>query len=96
MPTDPSMPANHPSHLAGLARLRGRVEAATREIERLREENIRLAERIAELEMEEHDRPTLPLEGDRAAMRSQVQRFLATVDTLLAQPSPNPAASDVD
>ncbi|MEM8559420.1 MAG: hypothetical protein AAF809_09840 [Bacteroidota bacterium] len=81
-------------HLVGLTRLRARVAEAVREIERLREENERLAERIAELEVAESERPALPLEGDRAAMRSQVQRFLATVDALLAQPTPPGPASD--
>ncbi|MEL6771659.1 MAG: hypothetical protein AAFP18_11395 [Bacteroidota bacterium] len=90
MPTDIPPPADRAPNLDGLARLRARVEAAAREIERLREENIRLAERIAELEID--DRPTLPLEGDRTAMRLQVQRFLATVDTLLAQPTDRPNA----
>ena len=92
MPTDIPPPADRVPNLDGLARLRARVEAAAREIERLREENIRLAERIAELEIDESDRPTLPLEGDRAAMRLQVQRFLDTVDTLLAQPTDRPNA----
>ena len=92
MPTDIPPPADRAPNLDGLARLRARVEAAASEIERLREENIRLAERIAELEIDESDRPTLPLEGDRAAMRLQVQRFLATVDTLLAQPTDRPNA----
>ncbi|MEM6785163.1 MAG: hypothetical protein AAF624_15690 [Bacteroidota bacterium] len=96
MPTDVPTPANRAPYLDGLTRLRARVEAAALEIERLREENIRLAERIAELEMDESDRPTLPLEGDRAAMRSQVQRFLATVDALLARPADGRSPSDAD
>lgn len=64
-----------------LARLRDRVEAAAAEIERLRQQNARLADRLAR--GDRSDGPALPASGDPAALRAQLQGFIDAVDRAL-------------
>lgn len=83
--------------LQALERLRDRVEAAAREIERLREENARLAERVQELATLDAARPdgspipALALEGDPEALRRKIEGFIEAIDHVLAgQPADAP------
>ena len=70
-------------------RLRDRVEAAAQEIERLREENARLADRVARIG--DASGPAIPVgEGDPAALRASIQGFIDAVDRVLDQ-SPDSA-----
>lgn len=73
-----------------LSHLRDRVEAAVREIERLRAENDALAGRLAELQAERAQAPSFAFgEGeDPDATRARVQGFLDLVDGLLAAGEP--------
>lgn len=81
------------SDWGALARLRGRVESAIAEIERLRSENTALARRVIELESDEG--------GDEAGqsfsfdvsesdeeLREKVQGFIDLVDELLDEDLP--------
>ena len=72
-----------------LSVLRDRVEAAAREIERLRSENAALGKRLVELQ-DGAPGPSFSFgEGeDPAALRERVQGFIDTVDALLAQAEP--------
>ena len=76
-----------------LSHLRDRVEAAVREIERLRSENAALAKRLIELQDGQPAAPSFAFgEGDDPeALRTRVQGFLDLVDGLLqADDSPEP------
>lgn len=71
-----------------LERLRDRVKKAARELERLRQENAALAERIRHLEA----RPAVDLEGtvlafdeDPDLLREKVEGFIQAIDTYLAK-----------
>ena len=73
-----------------LERLRDRVKKAARELERLRQENAALAERIRLLEA----RPAVDLEGtvlafdeDPDLLREKVEGFIQAIDTYLAKES---------
>lgn len=94
--TDASAPS-----LQALERLRDRVEAAAREIERLRQENERLAERVQELAALEAARPedggplpTLVLESDPEALRRKVEGFIEAIDRVLAGRPPADAEEE--
>lgn len=78
--------------LDGLRRLRERVAAAAREIERLRAENADLAERVASLEAAGGDAAAggglvLPGIDGPEELRETVQGFIDTIDRLLAEPA---------
>ncbi len=68
-----------------LSHLRDRVEAAVREIERLRSENAALAKRLLELQDGQASSPSFAFgeSDDPEALRSRVQGFLDLVDGLL-------------
>ena len=75
--------------LTALERLRGRVERAVEEIERLREENAALAERIGHLEEAvSGESPVLPLDGDPASLRDKVRGFIEAIDRALITGEP--------
>ena len=71
-----------------LGHLRDRVEAAAREVERLRAENAALAQRVLELQdARDHRGPSFTFGGegeDVEALRTRVQGFIDTIDGLLA------------
>lgn len=76
--------------LQSLAKLRDRIRKAAGELERLRRENMALAERIRELET----RPLVDLDGtvlafdeDPDELREKVDDFIATIDSYLARES---------
>ncbi len=82
-------PPDAPDHgLRALERLRERIEQAAAEIERLRTENTRLAERVAELAaLDVSDRiEGVVIEGDPDRLREQVEGFIAAIDRMLAEP----------
>jgi uncharacterized protein (UPF0335 family) len=85
-------PASDPSDegLAALERLRGRIEAAVAEIERLREENAALSDRVQELATHDvaggNDAAGLTLEGDPETLRKQVEGFIEAIDRMLVVP----------
>lgn len=88
---DDAAPATGPARLKGtqsLERLRDRVRLAARELERLRQENRTLRERIDQLER----RPTfdpeatvLAFDEDPEALRAKIERFVEAIDAYLAQ-----------
>jgi regulator of replication initiation timing len=91
-PPPPAAPASGSSDesLAAMERLRNRVEAAVAEIERLRTENAKLAERVDKLASHEVVGETVPglkVEGDPDALREQVEGFIEAIDRMLAVPS---------
>jgi hypothetical protein len=79
--------------LHSLERLRDRVELAARELERLRQDNRELADRVAELETTatgEHH-PAMINYEEPEAMRRKVQGFIDAIDRVL---SSTPAPED--
>lgn len=71
-----------------LERLRERVEAAARELERLRRDNVLLARRIAELESRPEvaqDEAFVVFEEDRESLRRKVEGFIQAIDAYLAR-----------
>lgn len=70
-----------------LHHLRDRVEAAAREIERLREENASLAERVAEMQSSRDRAPSFSFgaEEDSEALKTRIQGFIDAIDGLLAE-----------
>ena len=89
---DPDDAADRPEagrrEWTALSRLRDRVEAAAREVERLRAENAALARRVLELQ-DARDVPATSFsfggEGeDVEALRARVQGFIDTIDGLLS------------
>ena len=86
-----------PAEWRALSRLRERVEAAAREIERLRSNNAALAARVAELHAGlGDDAPPLALPGmgDPEALRTRVQGFIDAIDEVLAAPMPDGTADE--
>lgn len=87
-------PARGSARLKGtqsLERLRDHVRQAARELERLRQENATLHERLAALE----DRPAvdpdaavLGFDEDPAALRAKIEGFIEAIDAYLAQEAP--------
>lgn len=82
-----------------LVRLRDRVTEAVAELERLREENERLAERVRVLAESEVLRDTpvglpAPLDGDPEALRLQVRSFIEAIDQALNQDAGTPPPSE--
>ncbi|HEX8299892.1 MAG TPA: hypothetical protein VF594_12090 [Rubricoccaceae bacterium] len=78
-----------PTEWRALSRLRERVEAAVREIERLRADNAALAARVAELQEglgDESPALVLPGAGDPDVLRARVQGFIDALDEVLAAP----------
>ncbi|HYE94975.1 MAG TPA: hypothetical protein VD962_02100 [Rubricoccaceae bacterium] len=82
-----------------LARLRDRVEAAAREVERLRAENAALARRLGSIQEQAGGPPgpgfALPDDGDPEALRAKIQAFIAAIDEALRLPSPVETSADV-
>ena len=81
---EPGRPDGRPEWRS-LSHLRDRVEAAAREIERLRSENAALAKRLLELQDAQAGAPSFAFgEGEDAdALKSRVQGFIDLVDGLL-------------
>lgn len=78
-----------------LSHLRDRVEAAAREIERLRAENAALAKRVLELQDNREGAPSFAFGeagDDPEALRKKVQGFIDTIDGLLQASPPDPTA----
>ena len=89
-PPASARPSENPLRgLAALARLRTRVENAVAEIERLRDENAALAERVGYLEEAvSGEPPVLPLDGDPESLRDKVKGFIEAIDRALATGEP--------
>ena len=69
-----------------LRRLRDRVEAAAREIKRLRQQNRKLAEQIAELEAASNMEPTntvLTFDENEQEFLDRINKFIKTIDNYL-------------
>ncbi|MXX59170.1 MAG: hypothetical protein F4246_12640 [Rhodothermaceae bacterium] len=69
-----------------LRRLRDRVEAAAREIKRLRLQNRKLAEQIAELEAASNIEPTntvLTFDENEQEFLDRINKFIKTIDNYL-------------
>ncbi|CAN5535291.1 hypothetical protein BH23BAC4_BH23BAC4_15570 [soil metagenome] len=73
----PTLNLEEPGSIQTLVRLRERVEAAAREIERLRVENRSLAERLQEVET---FADVIPETGDPDVLKARLQRFIDAVD----------------
>jgi hypothetical protein len=85
-----------PTELRALVQLRERVEAAAREIERLRAENEALAARVAALQ-DQHAPPAsspfaLPEGEDVEKLKAKIQGFIDAIDRVLNAPEPAGAA----
>lgn len=78
----PSPDADDLQGVKSLERLRSRVEEAARELNRLREENRRLAQRIEALEGRPAGRP-LGFEEDPEALARKIKGFIRTIDRYL-------------
>lgn len=90
-------PSDGGRSLQALERLRERVEAAAAEIERLRAENAELAARVRELaalDAAGGDATVLGLSIDEEpeALREKIEGFIAVIDRMLAEPSPDAPA----
>ena len=70
-----------------LSTLRDRVEAAAREIERLRSENSALGKRLVELQDGAEHSFSFGDADDTEELKERVQGFIDTIDGLLAPPS---------
>ncbi|NNF59492.1 MAG: hypothetical protein HKN04_14745 [Rhodothermaceae bacterium] len=94
-PNAPPAGSTTQADLRALVRLRDRVEAAVREIERLRAENMALMARVAALQEETAsggEGTTLPLFAeveDADALKARIQGFIDTLDQLLAPTEPD-------
>ncbi len=94
MSTPPPPPDASGHGLRALETLRERIEQAAAELTRLRDENARLADRVEELAELTGDAAGVTIEGEPAALREQVEGFIDAIDRMLAEPSPDEAASD--
>ena len=94
---DPARPESRPDWRS-LSHLRDRVEAAVREIERLRAENADLARRVAELQDESASAPSFRFgdSDDPDALKARVQGFIDLVDGLLRADEPGGNGSPAD
>ena len=94
---DPARPESRPDWRS-LSHLRDRVEAAVREIERLRAENADLARRVAELQDESASAPSFRFgdSDDPNALKARVQGFIDLVDGLLRADEPGGNGSPAD
>jgi hypothetical protein len=72
---------------ASLERLRDRIELATHELRRLREENTALAERIRDLEGRpvEHQETPLQIDHDPEILRLKIDGFIEAIDRYLGK-----------
>jgi predicted RNase H-like nuclease (RuvC/YqgF family) len=95
-PPRPEAPVR--TELRAFAQLRDRVEAAAREVERLREENAALAARIAELQAggaAPAAAPTLFSDAEDAEkLKAKIQGFIEAIDRVLSAPEPAAARRD--
>ena len=95
---DPPRPeAPSQTELRALVHLRDRVEAAAREVERLREENATLTARVAELQagtMAPNGGIALCGEGDAEKLKAKIQGFIEAIDRVLSTPEPAAARRD--
>lgn len=74
-----------------LQRLHARVEQAVETIDRLRDENERLRQRVAELESRPavpDDKTLLLMDDDREALREQIAGFIDAIDRYLDTDAP--------
>ncbi|PAP79347.1 hypothetical protein B1759_13520 [Rubrivirga sp. SAORIC476] len=94
---DPARPESRPDWRS-LSHLRDRVEAAVREIERLRAENADLARRVTELQDGPASAPSFRFgDGDDPdALKARVQGFIDLVDGLLQADEPGGDGSPSD
>lgn len=79
-----------------LERLRDRIQLAARELRRLREENARLHRQVEELQtrgLGEVDGTPVVFTEDASALKSKVERFIESIDLVLASPSVSDAGS---
>ena len=79
----PGAASDAPRRARALARLRDRVEEAASEIERLREENARLAARVERIGA---GGPGVSVDGDPAQIRASIQSFIDAIDRVLDTP----------
>lgn len=85
-----------------LARLRERVERAAAEIERLRDENARLAERVAGLAAHEVFAdgdaaiPSIAAGEDPEELKARIEGFIEALDRVLAARSEAPMTSPTE
>ena len=80
---DPTPSSDAPRRARALARLRDRVEAAATEIERLRDENARLAAGVENLGK---GGAGVSVDGDPAELRASIQSFIDAIDRVLDAP----------
>ena len=94
---EPARPEPARSEWRSLSTLRDRVDAAVREIERLRSENVALGKRLADLQ-HDADAPSFAFGESESpeALKARVQGFIDLVDGLLATPASNGQASATD
>lgn len=79
----PPPPPTAAVELRALGRLRERIEAAAREVERLRDDNAALAERLAELQEAPEPGPVPSAGDDPEQLRARIAGFIGTIDRLL-------------
>ena len=79
-----------------LRHLRDRVEAAAREIERLRAENAALAERVSAMQESRDAAPSFSFGGeeDSAALKARIEGFIEAIDGLLQESDPEAEQTD--
>ena len=92
---EPGRPEPARSEWRSLSHLRDRVDAAVREIERLRSENAALGKRLAELQ-QDGPAPSFAFGESESpeALKARVQGFIDLVDGLLAAPSGTAAGAN--
>jgi len=92
-PANAARPEPPRNELRALVQLRGRIEAAAQEVERLRRENAALAARVAELEAEPGSgAPAFLTGGDPEKLKAQIQGFIDAIDRVLHTPEPADAS----
>lgn len=78
----------HLQNPQSLERLRERVKQAVHELDRLRQENAALAQRLQQLEARpdvDFDGTVITVDADPEALREKVEGFIKTIDAYLAR-----------